>query len=80
MDKFFKKIKQLYKWSKDGDIDPANFSLSGLNWNEEPEFYASSSGESKYSNEDKEYKDHILVGLNAVKNSMRKYKNADKIM
>ena len=80
VDKFFNKIKKLYKWSKEGTLDPTNFTLEGLNWNEEPEFYASSSGESKYSNEDRDLKDHMLVGLGAVKNSMKKYKNADKIM
>jgi hypothetical protein len=59
VDKFFDKVKKLYKWSKQGDLDSKNFTLEKLNWNEEPEFYASSSGESKYSNEDKEYKDHM---------------------
>lgn len=53
---------------------------SGYNWVEEPEMYQSSSGESKYSNEDNEMKDHFAVGLKALTNTMRKYKNADKIV
>ena len=46
----------------------------------EPEMYQSDSGESKYSNEDKEDKDHLAVGEEALLNAMAKYKNADKII
>lgn len=46
----------------------------------EPEIYQSDSGESKYSNEDKEEKDHLAVGEKALVNGMAKYKNADKII
>jgi len=53
---------------------------SGYNWVEEPEMYQSSSGESKYSNEDNEMKDHFAVGERALHNTMLKYKNADKIV
>lgn len=42
--------------------------------------YESDSGESKYSNEDKELKDHLAVGEDALNNAMAKYKNADKII
>jgi len=42
--------------------------------------YQSSSGESKYSNEDKDQKDHFAIGEEALMNTMRKYKNADKII
>jgi hypothetical protein len=60
-------------------LDPDNFTMDGLNWNEEPEVYRSSSSESKYSNEDKEYKDHLTTGIEAVKMGLKKYKYADKI-
>ena len=42
--------------------------------------YQSSSGESKYSNEDLEEKDHLTMGEAALMNAMYKYKNADKII
>jgi len=42
--------------------------------------YQSSSGESKYSNEDRQEKDHLAVGEDALLNAMAKYKNADKIV
>ena len=42
--------------------------------------YQSSSGESKYSNEDKDQKDHFAIGEEALMNTMRKYKHADKII
>ena len=52
---------------------------SDYNWVEEPEMYQSSSGESKYSNEDRDLKDHFAVGTDALKNTVRKYRDADKI-
>ena len=45
----------------------------------EPEIYKSDSGESKYSNEDKDQKDHLAKSEPAILNAMRKYKNANKI-
>ena len=45
----------------------------------EPEIYKSDSGESKYSNEDREQKDHFAQSEPAILNAMRKYKNATKI-
>ena len=45
----------------------------------EPEIYKSDSGESKYSNEDKDEKDHLAEYEPALLNAMRKYKNANKI-
>ena len=42
--------------------------------------YQSSSGESKYSNEDIDQKDHLSVGESTLVNAMKKYKNADKIV
>ena len=42
--------------------------------------YDSSSGESKYSNEDREMKDHLLTGEEALLNSLKKNKNASKIV
>ena len=53
---------------------------SDFEWVAEPEMYQSSSGESKYSNEDREEKDHLTKGEAALKNAMTKYKNADKII
>ena len=46
---------------------------------DEPEVYKSDSGESKYSNEDKTGKDHLSKDEDALRNAMRKYKNAGKI-
>lgn len=59
---------------------PRHANDSDYNWVEEPEMYQSSSGESKYSNEDLDLKDHLAVGEKALHNTMRKYKNADKIV
>ena len=42
--------------------------------------YQSSSGESKYSNDDVDQKDHLATGEAALDNSIKKYRNADKIM
>ena len=53
---------------------------SDYEWVEEPEIYQSSSGESKYSNEDRELKDHLATGEQALENTIKKYKNADKIV
>ena len=39
---------------------------SDYNWVDEPEMYQSSSGESKYSNEDRDMKDHLAVGKSAL--------------
>ena len=39
----------------------------------------SDSGESKYSNEDIEEKDHLLQDEKALLNAMKKFKNAEKI-
>ena len=52
---------------------------SDFNWVDEPEMYQSSSGESKYSNEDRDEKDHLATDELALLNAMRKYKHADKI-
>ena len=54
--------------------------VSDFDWVAEPEIYQSDSGESKYSNEDNNEKDHLAVGEKALINSMKKYKNADKII
>ena len=54
--------------------------LSDYEWVEDPEIYKSSSGESKYSNEDYHEKDHLAVGECALANVLIKYKNADKII
>ena len=53
---------------------------SDYDWVEEPQMYQSSSGESKYSNEDREQKDHLAIDEVALNNSIKKYKNADKIV
>jgi hypothetical protein len=71
-----KKLIFLNTKEKIGDNDNG----SDYNWVDEPEFYQSSSGESKYSNEDKEFKDHLAIGETALVNQMKKYKNADKIV
>ena len=42
--------------------------------------FQSSSGESKYSNEDDDEKDHLAIGEDALKNVLVKYKNAEKII
>ena len=47
---------------------------------DEPEVFASDSGESKYSNHDLDEKDHLAQELDAVLNAMKKFKNADKIV
>ena len=52
---------------------------SDFDWVEEPEMYQSSSGESKYSNEDRMDKDHLATQEQALLNAMRKYKHADRI-
>ena len=53
---------------------------SDFDWVEDPQMYQSSSGESKYSNEDDQEKDHLALGEDALANAMMKYKNADKII
>ena len=47
---------------------------------EEPELNQSDSSDSKYSNEDREDKDHLMIGKEAIKRSMHKLKNAARIM
>jgi len=46
----------------------------------EPDVYTSDSSDSKYSAEDREDKDHILTGYPAIERSMKKLKNANKIV
>ncbi len=43
------------------------------------QFLESDSSDSKYSNEDRDDKDHLLVGEEAILRSMKKLKNANKI-
>ena len=54
--------------------------MSDFDWVAEPEIYQSDSGSSQYSNEDRQEKDHMAIGEDALLNSMMKYKNADKII
>lgn len=44
------------------------------------QFHESDSSDSKYSNEDREDKDHLLIGEEALIRSMKKLKNANKII
>ena len=44
------------------------------------QFHESDSSDSKYSNEDREDKDHLLFGEEALIRSMKKLKNANKIV
>ena len=44
------------------------------------QFLDSDSSDSKYSNEDRNDKDHLLVGEEAILRSMKKLKNANKIV
>lgn len=46
--------------SKLGETTITSSNMSQLHLIEDPEMYASSSGESKYSEEDKLYRDHLL--------------------
>ena len=66
--------------SKIGESILSSANISQLHLVEEPEMYISSSGESKYSEEDKHYRDHLLQNFDALQNSMKKFKNSDKIV
>ena len=70
--------KQTEKMAQGIEVDMMG--ASDYDWVAEPEMYQSSSGESKYSNEDHEEKDHLAVGEEALQNAVNKYKNADKII
>ena len=64
---------------KIGDSILSSANISQLHLVEEPEMYVSSSGESKYSEEDKHYRDHLLQNFDALENSIKKFKNAEYI-
>ena len=82
MDAFIANLQALVKFSKSkiGDSVLSSANLSQLHLVEEPEMYASSSGESKYSEQDRNYSDHLLQNFDALQNSLKKWKNADKIV
>lgn len=56
--------KQTEKMAQGIEVDMQG--ASDYDWVVEPEMYQSSSGESKYSNEDREEKDHLAVGEAAL--------------
>ena len=62
IDEFIKNLLTLMKFSKSklGETTITSSNMSQLHLIEDPEMYASSSGESKYSEEDKLYRDHLL--------------------
>ena len=82
IDEFIKNLRTLMRFSKSklGETTITSSNMSQLHLVEDPEMYASSSGESKYSEEDKLYRDHLLQNFDALENSIKKFKNADKIV
>lgn len=76
---FIENVKKLIFLNRDNKNHGISKEDSDYEWVDEPEIYQSSSGESKYSNEDRELKDHLATGEPALLNTIRKYKNADKI-
>ena len=82
MEEFVQNLQTLMKFSKSkiGESILSSANISQLHLVEEPEMYISSSGESKYSEEDRNYRDHLLQNFDALQNSMMKFKNSDKIV
>ena len=62
MEEFVQNLQTLMKFSKSkiGESILSSANISQLHLVEEPEMYISSSGESKYSEEDRNYRDHAL--------------------
>lgn len=77
---FLHNLKKLIFLNAQKDNTGKSKEDSDYDWVEEPEIYQSSSGESKYSNEDRDLKDHLAIGEEALQNTIKKYKHADKIV
>ena len=77
MEEFVQNLQTLMKFSKSkiGESILSSANISQLHLVEEPEMYISSSGESKYSEEDRNYRDHLLQNFDALQNSMMKFIN-----